>query len=205
MDVDNLERAIDKSRVFVVIVFITLLMVYVIWFVVGHDQTLSSNANDWGSFGDFVGGLLNPLIAFSAFYWLTVSVLIQKKELGETKKALVESSEAQKKQAKSLLESSRAQSKQAKVAFVQSQLESSKMHFQKLNSILESELSYRNALIANEDRYDSSVKIFTKSGEFSRIDEEISRSSKFIDELKNEQEELIAYVENLVSRYARVP
>jgi hypothetical protein len=43
---------------------------------------------------------LNPLVAFFAFYWLTESVRIQKKELSDTRSALQKTSEAQEEQAK---------------------------------------------------------------------------------------------------------
>ncbi|EJE52167.1 hypothetical protein PMI14_03145 [Acidovorax sp. CF316] len=48
----------------------------------------------WGQFGDFIGGFLNPLVAFAAFYWLTQSVKLQKKELVDTRAALEEQAEA---------------------------------------------------------------------------------------------------------------
>ena len=96
---DNLESSINKSRWFVAILFGAVIGSYLIWFYVFQQEPLSKNSGDWGTFGDFVGGILNPLVAFSAFYWLTVSVLIQKKELSKTTEALIETSKAQKEQA----------------------------------------------------------------------------------------------------------
>jgi len=40
---------------------------------------------------------MNPLVAFAAFYWLTRSVQLQKKELSDTRKELKNSAESQKK------------------------------------------------------------------------------------------------------------
>lgn len=54
----------------------------------------------WGQFGDFVGGILNPVIAFGALFMLTISVLIQKTELAETREQLTESKKAQEEQAR---------------------------------------------------------------------------------------------------------
>jgi hypothetical protein len=56
---------------------------------------LPPSSESLGQFGDFVGGLLNPIVAYSAFYWLTQSVRLQKEELSETRAALVEAATAQ--------------------------------------------------------------------------------------------------------------
>ena len=61
---------------------------------------VSAEVGAWGQFGDFVGGLLNPILAFLAFYWLTQSTLIQKQELSLSVKALTEAAEAQSEQAR---------------------------------------------------------------------------------------------------------
>ncbi|WP_054772556.1 hypothetical protein [Methylogaea oryzae] len=42
--------------------------------------------------------MLNPIIAYLAFYWLTQSILLQRDELSATKKALEESAKSQEKQ-----------------------------------------------------------------------------------------------------------
>jgi len=72
---------------------------YAAWFGWRHGLALADGPSTWGEFGDFLGGILNPLVAFAAFYWLTRSVQLQKRELEETRRALEESSEAQKAQA----------------------------------------------------------------------------------------------------------
>lgn len=61
---------------------------YLVNFSLVHNSGVSASQADWGQFGDFVGGLLNPLVAFFAFYWLTESVRIQKQELSATRAAL---------------------------------------------------------------------------------------------------------------------
>lgn len=99
MEVENIETSIKKSRLFMAIIFITTIGSYAGWFYFKHDTQISINSSSWGAFGDFVGGILNPLVAFSAFYWLTVSILIQKEELSKTTKALIEASKAQQEQA----------------------------------------------------------------------------------------------------------
>lgn len=61
---------------------------------------LSSVPAEWGVFGDFFGGILNPLVAYAAFTWLTKSVRLQKEELTETRRALSDSADAQMEQVK---------------------------------------------------------------------------------------------------------
>lgn len=99
MKSDTLEQSINKSRWFVATIFGLVIGAYIIWFFIINNAPLSEESSNWGTFGDFVGGILNPLVAFSAFYWLTVSVLIQKEELSKTTDALIEASKAQKEQA----------------------------------------------------------------------------------------------------------
>lgn len=50
----------------------------------------SPSPDQWGTFGDYIGGVMNPLVALAALYWLTRSVSIQKQELAETRKELAE-------------------------------------------------------------------------------------------------------------------
>lgn len=100
MNIDEFEKSVKKSRFFVAVLFVITIAGYFIWFFAIQNQSLSTDSSVWGTFGDFVGGLLNPLIAYSAFYWLTVSVIVQKQELAETKQALIDSSKAQEEQVK---------------------------------------------------------------------------------------------------------
>ncbi len=59
---------------------------------------LSVNNTDWGVFGDYIGGTLNPLISGSAIYWIIKTYNLQKKELFESRTILQGQSEALKKQ-----------------------------------------------------------------------------------------------------------
>jgi hypothetical protein len=50
---------------------------------------IPSEAQDvWGQFGDFLGGLLNPLVALFALYMLSVTLRIQRRELRATHEEL---------------------------------------------------------------------------------------------------------------------
>lgn len=97
-EIENLQRKVRQSIFYAAGLVLVVISVFMIKVWLLSDNQLSSNAEKWGQFGDYVGGILNPLMAFLAFYWLTQSVLIQKQELMDTKKALQESTQAQLKQ-----------------------------------------------------------------------------------------------------------
>lgn len=44
-------------------------------------QNLSADTGNWGTFGDYVGGILNPVIAAFAFYLIAKTYELQKREL----------------------------------------------------------------------------------------------------------------------------
>ncbi|MFX5869884.1 hypothetical protein ABTE73_19965, partial [Acinetobacter baumannii] len=56
---------------------------------------ITDEAQHWGTVGDFFGGILNPIFALFAFYWLTYSVRLQTKELAETRNELKKAASAQ--------------------------------------------------------------------------------------------------------------
>lgn len=47
-----------------------------------------------GPFGDFIGGLLNPILTFLSFSCILISIFIQSKELSEQRREIAKSSEA---------------------------------------------------------------------------------------------------------------
>ena len=71
----------------------TCVIIAYFWFF--HSLPPASNPDKWGTFGDYFGGLMNPVVAFAAFYWLTQSVKLQKAELKETRDELRKAAEAQ--------------------------------------------------------------------------------------------------------------
>lgn len=95
MDLSKIEKSVNKSKVLAVVLVVSVPAVYLIWFAGIKGYGVSLETGVWGAFGDFIGGLLNPIVGLFAFYWLTQSVLIQKTELSETKQALIDSSASQ--------------------------------------------------------------------------------------------------------------
>lgn len=96
---EDLDKRIRLWRVCLTWLVASLIGIYIVYFAVVLGQNPAKDADKWGQFGDFFGGILNPLVAFAAFYWLTQSVKLQKKELTETRKALEKAAEAQREQA----------------------------------------------------------------------------------------------------------
>lgn len=75
----------------VVAIAVILVVVYPIWFWGFNDlPPADKDPEPWGQFGDFIGGILNPLVALFALYWLTRSIGIQREELAATKQELAD-------------------------------------------------------------------------------------------------------------------
>jgi hypothetical protein len=94
MGINQIEKVLNRITIAAFILILLIPGSYVIWFV-SLGYKLSEETEAWAQFGDFIGGMLNPFIAFFALYWLMVSVKIQKEELSETRKTLVETAVAQ--------------------------------------------------------------------------------------------------------------
>ncbi|MDP1665176.1 MAG: hypothetical protein Q8L79_08605 [Methylobacter sp.] len=83
-----------------------MLIVFSFYFAKFHNG-FSDTKGDWGTFGDYVGGILNPVIAAFAFYLIAETYKLQikaydlqKTELEETRKLLKVSTDAQNDQVK---------------------------------------------------------------------------------------------------------
>ena len=59
----------------------TVYGVYIYNFGPGQWFKLSSSPADWGVFGDYVGGLLNPFLSFLTFIGIIVTVMLQARQL----------------------------------------------------------------------------------------------------------------------------
>ena len=68
---------------------ITLIILVVVGFYFfNFHHSLSKENNAWGTFGDYVGGILNPVIAFGALYLIAETYKLQKIELEKTTELL---------------------------------------------------------------------------------------------------------------------
>ncbi|WP_152035021.1 hypothetical protein [Pseudomonas ovata] len=77
------------------LIFIYIIVVIGAYVIQFHDHEFSLDPSEWGTLGDYFGGLLNPLASLMALYFLIKTYLSQKEELAATKNALQESARQQ--------------------------------------------------------------------------------------------------------------
>jgi hypothetical protein len=82
------------------------------FYLMEFNNGFSSENSDWGTFGDFVGGTLNPILSFLSLTALLLTIVLQSKELESTRKELERSASAQEKTEAVLSKQSETQSKQ---------------------------------------------------------------------------------------------
>lgn len=87
-----MDKEIDEAKWQVGTWISVCFIIYLVWFLLWKAQFVESPANA-GVLGDYFGGLVNPVVALAAFYWVTKGVRIQKQELAETRSALQEQAE----------------------------------------------------------------------------------------------------------------
>lgn len=66
-----------------------------VWFGSYLDLSASERPSDWGVYGDFTGGVANPLVSLAALFLLYRAYSLQRKELSETSTALIATQKAQ--------------------------------------------------------------------------------------------------------------
>lgn len=93
-DLEELKQQMLYSKLIVGGIIAIVLILYFSNFHV----SVSTENGDWGTFGDFIGGILNPIIASFALYWLITSVNLQIQELKKTNDALAKTVETAEKQ-----------------------------------------------------------------------------------------------------------
>lgn len=69
-------------------------------------NNFSDKADDWGAFGDYIGGALSPILAFASFMALLYTIRLQSEELKATREELARSAKAQENSEKALAEQS---------------------------------------------------------------------------------------------------
>ncbi|MBO6503983.1 MAG: hypothetical protein JJ850_17270 [Kordiimonadaceae bacterium] len=90
----------DKDResgIFRIVLFCFVLCVaaVLLWFQFRLGYQISRDMGDWGSFGDFFGGLMNPIISLAILYFVLQAYLTQREELSKTVAALEKSNSEQ--------------------------------------------------------------------------------------------------------------
>jgi hypothetical protein len=108
------------SRWVLLIAAVVALGAYIAQF---SNYDFSTDPAEWGQFGDYMGGILNPMVAFGAFLWLVESVRVQDSELTQTKDALRASQVAQQQQADTSLLAAKVETLNVEMTSVVNQLQ----------------------------------------------------------------------------------
>lgn len=106
----NFFKMLEGLGNFTIIFAVVCIAAYAIWFII-YNRGISDDPAIWGTFGDYIGGVVGTVIAFSVFL-ATLKIIqlqkeamdLQKQELEETRKELKKSSNAQELQATLLKE-----------------------------------------------------------------------------------------------------
>ncbi|MFY7005183.1 hypothetical protein [Acinetobacter pittii] len=96
-DLEKIDQDINFHRILVVLI---IFVVFFFYLIMMKRLNLPTEVESWGTVGDFFGGILNPIFALFAFYWLTYSVRLQIKELKETREELKKAATAQEESAR---------------------------------------------------------------------------------------------------------
>lgn len=92
-------KVVNIVWVALVLVFVTVIL-YFLYFYLSPSGTIARDRESWGVFGDFIGGVANPLIGAATLLIVASAYLVQRKELTNTVAALKESASAQERQVK---------------------------------------------------------------------------------------------------------
>lgn len=82
---------VSNPLALILTVFVIFILVVVVSFLDNFaDYPFATTVDDWGSVGDFFGGMLNPVFAFASFIALLYTIRIQREELTLTRDELKE-------------------------------------------------------------------------------------------------------------------
>lgn len=105
-DLESVVRWVSKAPYLVGIVFICLVLAYTVAFI---SFGWSKSPEAWGQLGDYIGGILNPIVALCALVALVVSIQLQKAELAATRAELASAKSVAEEQAKTAEQQRREQ------------------------------------------------------------------------------------------------
>ncbi len=88
-----MQKTLGSLIVTVYVIGAFALIAYVVFFALIHHTEISKDPGDWGTLGDYFGGLLNPVISFATLVVAYAVWKQQKVELLETKVALEKQAE----------------------------------------------------------------------------------------------------------------
>ncbi len=83
-----------KKRIFEILLFLVMIIIFVSVIIIIYEYVsifstnLSHNNSDWGTFGDYIGGILNPFLSFFAFLALLITICYQRKEIRDNRREI---------------------------------------------------------------------------------------------------------------------
>lgn len=98
LDHNKLVRILSIIFGVAIIIIITITSSYLFNF----NNWFSAEGANWGTFGDYFGGTLNPILSFLSLMALFLTIILQNRELEATRKEIEQSRIAQEQQAKNL-------------------------------------------------------------------------------------------------------
>lgn len=170
-ELDSLERYANHSLWGIGALAFLMLSAY---FVKFSGKGFSENQEDWGVLGDYIGGVLNPTISLAALYWLTRSIILQKRELKESREAL--------------LDAAYSQSQQAKASETAAKFQMLSMEMEIISSLLAAEVTYQTQVldILNSDREINNI--FDRNGALRSAEVVLKDVQKKIEQLNSRRD-----------------
>ncbi|NMG43122.1 hypothetical protein GPA22_05185 [Aromatoleum toluvorans] len=83
--------------IYFVLIALTSMLVVVGFYFYSFHGPLSTSNSDWGTFGDYFGGVLNPLFGFLSLMAILATITLQSAEMDLTRKELERAARAQEK------------------------------------------------------------------------------------------------------------
>ena len=166
--------------------FVAFLMLFA-YFVKFSGYGFSGKQEDWGVFGDFLGGVLNPAISLAALYWLTRSISLQKRELKESREALIDAAYSQ--------------SKQAKSSEVAAKLQLLSIEMEMVSAQLAGEVAYQMQLLLRVGSEKSDQEIYDRKGNLRRPPDVIKEVYESISKLSSRREGILRAAKRLEPKF----
>lgn len=88
------EKSLNQVLITIIVIASALALVVVSFYFYMFNGTFSESQTDWGVFGDYLGGVLNPTFSFLALIALLLTISLQASELRLARKELKNSSDA---------------------------------------------------------------------------------------------------------------
>lgn len=186
-----IETRLKYSLIALGAITISAVAAYFIWFGLLLEEPLSEDAGTWGEFGDYVGGLMNPLVAACALYWLTMSVRLQKAELSATRIELGLTRDE-------LAGSRSMQAEQARIALIAAQLQTLNLKLAANTNALDDRRQVAAELRALIRTQGFTIDNMLEPGEKIDLRHELQQTLNRIAELRDEQKTLFDHIDSLM-------